>query len=66
MAELVDDAILEVVHADTGIRFVAEQIAKDILRLPAILKGEGIKSIADLRWPTFLGTLLDILLKCID
>jgi hypothetical protein len=49
----------------TGIRFYAEHIAKDRMRLPARLKGGGIKRMADLRRPAFLGALLDVLPKCI-
>ena len=37
MSELVDAAILEVVHAATGIRFDAEQVAKNRFQLPARL-----------------------------
>ena len=66
MAELVDVAILEVCHAATGIRFDVEPVAKDKLRLPARLKGGGIKSMADMRRHAFLGAILDILPRCID
>ncbi len=49
MAELVNATILEVFHAATGIRFDAEQLAKDKLRLPARRKGGGIRSMEDMR-----------------
>ena len=66
MTELVDAAILEVAHSATGIKFNAEQIAKDRLRLSARLKGGSIRSMADLRRPAFLGALLHVLPICID
>ena len=66
MAELVDTAILEVCHAATSISFNAKPIAKDRLRLSARLKGEGIRSMPDLRRPAFPGAILDILPRCID
>ena len=66
MSELVDVAILEAIHATTGFEFDAEIVAKDRLRLPARLKGGGIGSIVDLRRPTFLGAMLDILPRYID
>jgi len=62
----VDAAILEVCHATTGIGFGAEPVAKDMLRLPARLKGGGVRSMVDLRRPAFLGAILDILPRCID
>ena len=49
MTELVDAAIMKVIHATTWIRFDEEQVAKDILRLPARLKGGGIRSMEDIR-----------------
>jgi hypothetical protein len=66
MAELVDVAIMEVVHAAIGIQFDADQGAKDRLRLPARLKGGRIRSMTDLRRPAFLGAILDVLPRCID
>ncbi len=66
MAEIVDAAILEVAHAATRIWFDAERVAKDRLRLPARLKGGGIRSMEDIQRPAFLGALLDVLPRCID
>ena len=66
MAELVDIVILEVIHAATRTIGNAEQVAKDRLRLPARLKGGGIKSMGHMRRPAFLGALLDELPRCID
>jgi hypothetical protein len=66
MAELVDVAILEAVHATAGIEFDAETVAKNRLRLLARLKGGGIMSMVDLRRLAFLGAMLDILPRCID
>ena len=66
MAESVDAAILNVCHAATCIRFNVEPVAKDRLRLPAWLKGGGIRTMPDMRRPVFHGAILDILLRCID
>jgi hypothetical protein len=41
-------------------------MAKERLRLPARMKGGGIKREADTRYPTFMGALLDILPRCVD
>ena len=65
MVDLVDAAVLEVCHAATDIRFNDEPVAKDRLRLSARLKGRGIRNMTDLRRPTFLGAILDILPRCI-
>ena len=66
MTELVDMVILEVIHAAIGIRLDAEQVAKNILRLPARLKGGGIRNMGDMRRPAFLEALLDVLPRCTD
>ena len=66
MVELVDAEILEVVLAATGIRFVAQEMAKDTLRLPARLKGGGDRSMVGMRRTAFLGSILDVLPICID
>jgi hypothetical protein len=66
MAELVDVAIPEAVHATTGIDFDAETVARDRLRLPARLKRGGIWRMVDLKRPAFLGAMLHILSRCID
>ena len=66
MVELVDVAIIEAIHAATGIELFAETEAKDILRLPPRLKGGEIMSMVDLRRPAFLGAMLDIMPRCID
>ena len=66
MASLVDTAILDAVHAATGIRFDAEKVAKDRLRLPLRMKGGGVRSMVDLRNPVFMGAILDVLQRCID
>jgi len=66
MAGRVDAAILEVCHAATAIRLNDEPVAKNRLRLPARLKGGGIRSMTDLRQPAFLGALLGNLPMCID
>jgi len=65
MAEIVDATIMEAVHAATGIDFNADDVAKDTLRLPARLKGEGLRIMTNLRRPAFLGAILDILPRCI-
>ena len=65
--ELVDECILEAVEAAaTGIDLKKRHVDRDRLRLPAMFKEGGIRKLEDLRWPTFLGALLDTLPKCID
>ncbi len=66
MARHVDCCIMEAVHVATGVNFEAEVMAKERLRLPARMKGGGVKSAMDLRYPAFLGALLHILPRCID
>ena len=63
MAELVDLCIMEAMHASTGIDFDQYEGAKERLRLPTRMKGGGIKRMEDIRYPAFLGALLDILPK---
>ncbi len=50
----------------TGVNFDTKEMAKERLRLPARMKGGGMKSVADKRCPTFLGALLDVLPRLID
>jgi hypothetical protein len=66
MAELVDAAIPEAVHAATGILFDVEKVAKDMLIRSARMRGGGVKSMVDLRNPSFLGAISDALARCID
>ncbi len=66
MARHVDCCIMEAVQAATGVDFDTEIMAKERLRLPARMKGGGIKRAKDLRYPAFLGALLDILPRCVD
>ena len=66
MAGHVDCCIMEVVYAATGVDFDTEVMAKERMRLPARMKGGGIKRATNTRYPTFLGALLDILPKCVD
>jgi hypothetical protein len=65
MVETVAVSIMEAVHAVTNIDVNADEVAKDILRLSARLKEGGVRSVMDLRRPTFLGAVLDILPRCI-
>ncbi len=65
-AHHVDCCIMEAVYAATGVNFDTEVMAKERLRLPARMKGGGIKRTTDLRYPAFLGALLDILPRCVD
>ena len=62
----VDYCIMEAVRAATGVDFDKEVMAKERLRLPARIKGRGIKRTTDNVYPTFLGALLDILSRCVD
>ncbi len=61
----VDCCIMEAVQAATGVDFDTEVMTKEELRLPARMKGGGIKRATDTRFPAFLGALLDILLRCV-
>ncbi len=62
----VDCFIMEAVQAATGVDFDTEVMAKERLRLPARMKGGGIKRAADTKYPAFLGALLDIMPRCVD
>jgi hypothetical protein len=66
MARHVVCYIMEAVQVATGVSFDTEVMAKERLRLPARMKGGSIKRAADLRYPAFLGALLDILPRCVD
>jgi hypothetical protein len=55
MAGHVDYNIMEAVHAATGVDFDTEVVAKERLRLPARMKGRGIKRATDTMHPSFLG-----------
>jgi hypothetical protein len=66
MARMVDGAIMEGAQAATIIYFEQTDAAKDKSRVPARIKGGGIKRLEDVRYPTFLGALLEILPRCID
>ncbi len=57
---------MEAVHAPTGVYFDTEVMAREKFRLPARMKGGGIKRAADSKYPAFLGALLDILPRCVD
>ena len=66
MAEHVELCIMEAVQAATGVDFDLEFAARKRLRLPARMKGGGIKKATYMRRPAFLGALLDVLPRCID
>ncbi len=66
MAKHVYCCIMEAVQAATGVNFETEVMAKERLRLPARMKGGGIRRASDSRYPAFLGALLDILPRCVD
>ena len=66
MATHVDFCIMEVVHAATGVDFELEETTKERLRLPARMKGGGIKRATDTRYSAFLGALLVISPRCIE
>jgi hypothetical protein len=57
---------MDAVQAATGVDFDTEVMAKERLRLPARMKGGGIKRATDTRYPSFPGALLDILPRCVD
>jgi hypothetical protein len=48
------------------VEFDAEVMAKERLQVPARMKGGGIKRALEVRYPTFLGALLDVLPRCVD
>ena len=66
MARRVDCCIMQAVHAATGVNFDTEVMAKERLRLPARMKGGGIKRTTDSWYPAFMGALLDIMSRCVD
>ena len=66
MAETVDLCIMEAVHAATGVSFETEKMAKERLRLPARMKGGGVKRATNKRYTAFLGALLDVLQRTFD
>ncbi len=57
---------MEEVQVATGVNLDTEVMAKEKLRLPARMKGGGVKRAMDIRYPTFLGALLDILSRSVD
>ncbi len=66
MAEYVDSCMMEAVQAATGVDFDNEETARVRLRIPARMKGGGIKRATETRYLAFLGALLDVLPICID
>ena len=57
MAEHVDKCIMEAAEAATWVEFGMDIAATERLRLPARMKGAGIKSAVDTRRPAFWGAL---------
>ena len=55
MAAHVDCYIMEAVQTATGVDFDTKVMAKERLRLPARMKGGGIKRTTDTTYPAFLG-----------
>ncbi len=66
MAATVDCCIMEAVQVATGVNFDTTDMARERLRLPARMKGGGIRRTTDTRYPAFLGALLDVLPRPID
>jgi hypothetical protein len=66
MAEHVNWCIMEAVYATTRVDFDTEDAAREKLSIPARMKGGGIKSAEDTRYPAFLGAVLDVMPRCID
>ncbi len=66
MAKTVDHCIMEAVQVATGVKFETEDLARARLRLPARMKGGGIKRAEDNRFPAFLGAMMDALPRLID
>ena len=46
--------------------FEIEKMAKERLRLPAHMKGGGVKRAINKRYPAFMGALLDVIPRMID
>ncbi len=61
MAQTADHCIMEAVQVATCVQFETEDFARATLRLPARMKGGGIKRAKDNRYPAFLGAMLDVL-----
>ena len=66
MAGRVDNCIIKAAQVATGVEFDTEVMAKERLRLLARMKGGGIKRAADVKYPSFLGAILDVLPRCVD
>ena len=66
IARHVDCCIIETFQTATGVNFETEMMARERLRLPARMKGGGIKRATYSRYPAFLGAMLDILPRCVD
>jgi hypothetical protein len=48
---------MEAVQATTRVDFDMEEMARERLRIPARMKGGGIRRATDTRYPAFLGGL---------
>ncbi len=66
MAATVVCILMEAVQVATCVNFDTKEMAKERLRLPARMKGGGIKSVEEKRYPAFLGAILDVLPRLID
>ncbi len=66
MAATVDCCIMEAVQVATGVSFETNEMARERLRLPARIKGGGMKNAMDRRYPAFPGALMDVLPRLID
>ena len=56
---------MEAVQVATGVDFDTEETSRERQRLPARMKGEGIKRATDIKYMASLEALLDILPRCI-
>ena len=54
MTDHMDCRIMEAVHAATGVDFDGEDAARERLRIPARMKGGGIRRAAETRYPAFV------------
>jgi hypothetical protein len=66
MAVTVDLCIMEAFQTTTGVSFETEKMANERLRLPARMKGGGVKRATNKRYPALLGAMLDVLPRMID
>ncbi len=66
MAAKVDCYTMEAVQVATSVSFETKEMARERLGLSARMKGGGMKNQMDMRYPAFVGALMDLLPRLID